>query len=93
MLGEKVRHFAEHPAISLEVLVPSGHFYRHLKRALDLTFVRDLVRDCYAAGGRPGIDPVVFFKLQLALCWPFAPSAAKFWHSCVRTARRSPWME
>ncbi len=67
MLGEKVRHFAEHPATSLEALVPSGHFYRHLERALDLTFVRDLVRDCYATGGRPGIDPVVFFKLQLAL--------------------------
>jgi len=34
---------------------------------LDLAFVRDLVRDAYADIGRPSIDPVVFFKLQLIL--------------------------
>jgi len=34
---------------------------------LDLAFVRDLVRDSYAEAGRPSIDPVVFFKLQLVL--------------------------
>jgi len=48
-------------------LVPADHFYRHLERTLDLSFVRDLVRPFYAAGGRPSIDPVVFFKLQLAM--------------------------
>jgi transposase len=35
---------------------------------LDLAFVRQLVQDCYVAGlGRPSIDPVVFFKLQLVM--------------------------
>ena len=34
---------------------------------LSLSFVRDPVRPCYAAGGRPSIDPVVFIKLQLAM--------------------------
>jgi transposase len=29
--------------------------------------VRDLVRPFYAGGGRPSVDPVVFFKLQLVL--------------------------
>ena len=29
--------------------------------------MRDLVRDTYAESGRPSIDPVVFFKLQLVL--------------------------
>src|SRR3954471_7037322 len=67
MMGVKVRHFAEHPVIALEALVPPQHFYRHLERALDLAFVRDLVRECYAAGGRPSIDPVVFFCLQLVM--------------------------
>jgi transposase len=38
-----------------------------LQRTLDLSFVRELVNDCYAAGGRPSVDPVVFFKLQLVL--------------------------
>jgi len=32
-----------------------------------LSFVRDLVRDRYSAFGRPSIDPVVFFKLQLVM--------------------------
>jgi transposase len=34
---------------------------------LDLSFVRDLVQDCYAASGRPSVDPVVFFRLQLVM--------------------------
>jgi transposase len=53
--------------LSLEDLVPANHFYRHLDRTLDLSFVRDLVAPCYAAGGRPSIDPVVFFRLQLVM--------------------------
>ena len=42
-------------------------FYRHLERTLDLTFVRDLVRDRYSAFGRRSIDLVVFFKPHLAM--------------------------
>src|SRR5215213_6702165 len=67
MMGTKARLFAPLPPVSLEELVPSDHFYRHLERSLDLGFVRDLVRDAYADTGRPSIDPVVFFKLQLIL--------------------------
>src|SRR3954454_3578418 len=67
MMGQKAREFAIHTAISMEALVPTGHFYRHLEQTLDLAFVRDLVREHYATGGRPSIDPVVFFKLQLIL--------------------------
>jgi transposase len=67
MMGTKTRTFAPCSGLSIEELVPAGQFYRQLERALDLTFVRDLVKDRYQAGGRPGIDPVVFFKLQLIL--------------------------
>jgi transposase len=67
MMGTKGRVFAPLPPVSLEELVPADHFYRHLERSLDLSFVRDLVRDAYAEAGRPSIDPVVFFKLQLIL--------------------------
>src|SRR3954467_8234929 len=67
MMGMKDRVFAPLPPISLEELVPADHFYRHLERTLDLGFVRVLVRDAYADVGRPSIDPVVFFKLQLIL--------------------------
>ena len=68
MLGpRKQRGLDRWVPVSLEALVPPGHFYRHLDAKLDLEFVRDLVRDRYAALGRPSIDPVVFFKLQLIL--------------------------
>ncbi len=51
----------------LPELVPVDHFYRHLERTLDLSFVREFVHETYAGGGRPSIDPVVFFKLQLVM--------------------------
>jgi len=67
MMGTKQRDFAPLPDLTLEHLVPADHFYRHLERSLDLAFIRELVRDYYKAGGRPSVDPVVFFKLQLIL--------------------------
>src|SRR5205807_10051785 len=59
--------FAPLAAVSLEVLVPQDHFYRHLHKVLDLSFVYDLVRERYSVAGRPSIDPVVFFKLPLVM--------------------------
>jgi transposase len=67
MMGVKARVFQPMVNVSLEDLVPADHFYRHVERALDLSFVRDLVRHRYSAFGRPSIDPVVFFKLQLVM--------------------------
>ena len=67
MMGSKDRAFDPLPPMTLEDLVPPAHFYRHVERTLDLGFVRALVRDAYAESGRPSIDPVVFFKLQLVL--------------------------
>jgi transposase len=67
MMGTKERCFAPLVHVSLEELVPADHFYRHLERTLDLSFVRELVQATYASGGRPSIDPVVFFKLQLVM--------------------------
>jgi transposase len=65
MLGHKDREFKQHKSISLEELVPDDNFYRQVQRSLDLSFVRELVDEFYASIGRPSIDPVVFFKLQL----------------------------
>jgi transposase len=67
MMGFKERAFAPLVAVSLEELVPQDHFYRHLQKVLDLSFVYDVVRESYATAGRPCIDPVVFFKLQLVM--------------------------
>src|SRR5215218_3733273 len=67
MMGIKERAFGPLPPVSLEDLIPPGHVYRHLERSLALGFVRELVRGTYAEIGRPSLDPVVFFKLQLIL--------------------------
>ena len=68
MLGPPKRRRLDQPiAVSLEDLVPADHFYRHVEAKLDLAFVRDWARELYADRGRPGIDPVVFFKLQLVM--------------------------
>jgi transposase len=67
MMGTKERHFAPLINVSVEQLVPHDHFYRHLERTLDLSFVRKFVEKTYAGGGRPSIDPIVFFKLQLVM--------------------------
>jgi transposase len=78
MMGNKQRQFAPLIHVSLEELVPPDHFYRHLERTLDLSFVRKFVHETYASKGRPSIDPVVFFKLQLVM----------FFEDIVRCANR-----
>lgn len=68
MMGTKVRTFSPLPRdVSLEELVPKDNFYRRLEARLDLSFVRELVASLYAKGGRPSVDPVVFFKLRLVM--------------------------
>ena len=68
VMGIKERRFDPLPhEVSLENLVPQDNFYRRLEATLDLSFVRDLVRPLYARGGRPSVDPVVFFRLQLVM--------------------------
>jgi hypothetical protein len=78
MMGRKERSFTPLIHVSLEDLVPADHFYRHLERTLDLSFVREFVEKTYAGGGRPSIDPIVFFKLQLVM----------FFEDIVRCANR-----
>lgn len=67
MMGAKERYFAPLIQVPLEELVPADHFYRHLERTLELSFVREFVHETYAGGGRPSIDPIVFFKLHLVM--------------------------
>src|SRR4051794_24447801 len=42
--------------------IPRDHFYERLEALLDLEFVRKLTLPLYKDGGRPSLDPVVFFK-------------------------------
>lgn len=66
-MGIKARDFKTHAQINLEQLIPTNNFYRNLERKVDLSFVRDWVVGFYSPAGRPSIDPVVFFKLQLLM--------------------------
>ena len=69
MLGPtKSRNLDGPVLVSLERLVPLNHLYRQLDAQLDLSFVRDWVKDCYADIGRPSIDPVVFFRTVTREC-------------------------
>ena len=55
MMGNKERSFQPLLEVALEDLVSQDHFYCHLHSKLDLSFVRDLVLDCYSQIGRPSI--------------------------------------
>jgi transposase len=68
LLGpSKPRRLDQPIAVSLEALIPEDNFYRHLEANFDLSFVREWVSDLYAERGRPSVDPVVYFKLQLIM--------------------------
>lgn len=68
MLGYKPKIFKCHTTVFLDNLVPQDNFYRRVEAKLDLSFVRELVKDCYAPSlGRPSLDPVTFLKLQLIM--------------------------
>ena len=67
-MGTRERSFDPLPReTSLEDLVPKDQFYRRLEERPDLSFARELVAPLYAGGGRPSVDPVAFFKLQLVM--------------------------
>ena len=58
---EKVRKQMQ--MVCIDDLVPRNHLLRLIDKAIDWTFIYDLVRDTYSDGmGRPSIDPVPHFS-------------------------------
>ena len=52
--------------VTIEDLMPQGHFLRKLEAALDLSFVYEETAPLYSKKyGRPAIDPVVIVKYLL----------------------------
>lgn len=50
--------------VCIDDLVPRDHLVRDIKEMIDFSFIYDLVKDKYCEdNGRPGIDPVVLFKI------------------------------
>jgi transposase len=65
MLGKKNYQEKLFLSFSLSQRVPEGNFYRRLKGALDLGFIRKMARPYYGKEGQKSIDPTVFFRLML----------------------------
>ena len=54
-------------ACSLRDLVTDDHILKRVDKVLDLSWLRDEVKDCYCSdNGRPGIDPEAAVRLMLA---------------------------
>ena len=52
--------------VSIESLVPKNHLLRDIERAIDFSFIYELVEDKYSRDqGRPSIDPVMLIKIPL----------------------------
>lgn len=62
--NEKIRKQMQ--IVCIDDLVPQDHLLRIIDRAIDWSFIYDLVRDKYSAEtGRPSIDPVTLIKIPL----------------------------
>ena len=51
--------------LNLEERIPADHLVRQVAAAVDLSFVRRVTARFYSHTGKPGIDPVVLFKMAL----------------------------
>lgn len=66
MQGKQRYHQALFVSIDLDQFVPKDNRLRKIDQILDLSFVRALTKDRYCEkDGRPSVDPVVFFKMQV----------------------------
>jgi len=52
--------------IDLELMIPKDHLLRRIDKRLDFDFIYELTEPLYCQGnGRPSVDPVLFFRMQL----------------------------
>ncbi len=50
--------------VYIEQLVPKEHLLRKIDKAIDFSFIHDMVKDLYCHdNGRPAVDPEVLFKM------------------------------
>lgn len=52
--------------VNLREMIPDNHLLVKIDKALDLSFIYDLTKELYCKNnGRPSIDPVLFFRMQI----------------------------
>jgi len=66
MLGRNPSEPALFQMVDVESLVPANHQLRKIDAMLDLSFVPEVVAECYSANrGRPSIDPELALRMML----------------------------
>lgn len=66
MLEKKAKDMRQLELISIEEFVPKDHLLRKINKAVDFDKIYDFVEELYCLdNGRPGVDPVVLFKMVL----------------------------
>jgi transposase len=65
MMGQLPRMQSLFYYFRLEDQIPEDHLLRLIDRYVDLSFVRDRLRNLYSSTGRPSIDPEVLLRLLL----------------------------
>jgi len=65
MLGKKKFEPKLMYNLTIDDLVPEDNIYRQIDKFLDLRFIYKECEKLYGKTGKPSIDPVVFFKLEL----------------------------
>jgi len=66
MLRKEEKKRNEREEFCVEDFVPADHLLRKIEEAVDFSYIYELVRDLYCENnGRPGIDPVILFKMVL----------------------------
>ncbi len=65
MMGQQTRTESLFYYFRLEDQIPESHLLRLIDRHVDLSFVRDRLKNSYSSTGRPSIDPDVLLRLLL----------------------------
>src|SRR5215469_3657094 len=65
MMGKQTRSGSLFYYFRLEDQIPEDHLLRQIDGHVNLSFVRERVKDLYSATGRPSIDPEVLLRLLL----------------------------
>lgn len=66
MLNATPNKCTQEQIICIDDLVPQNHMLRKIDRAIDWSFIYDLVQDKYCLdNGRPSIDPVTLIKIPI----------------------------
>src|SRR6266568_116189 len=65
MMGQQPRTESLFYYFRLEEQIPEDHLLRLIDRHVDLSFVRERLRNFYSSTGRPSIDPEVLLRLLL----------------------------